>query len=400
MGDRRVGRCAANPGGDRGFGAAAPYSPGPMPPRKPDRSADPLRDASRPGADRLQRVMADLGVASRRHCEDLIREGQVEVNGEPVTDLPAWVTPEDEIRVGGRIVARPQSRGRGEAPTTEPAKLVYVMLHKPRDTVTTASDPEGRRTAVDLVRHPSGARLFPVGRLDFDSQGLLLLTNDGELANRLTHPRYGVKKTYRALVKGRPTEEALRSLEEGIYLAYRKEGQTVGAERAAPVALRVISADRDRSVVEITLAEGRNRQVRRMLAGVGCPVKRLVRVSMGPLSLRGLAIGQWRDLTRDEVRLIRSAASGKLAGADPRRPSRVLATPGPGRVMAPPKPGTKSRRQAAERKAAAEAGSVKTPNAKTPTRRPRSKPSDRPAAQKRGTTKKPPRRGRGGQREG
>ncbi len=356
--------------------------------RRTNPTNDPLRDASRPGADRLQRVMADLGVASRRACEDLIREGQVEVNGELVTDLPAWATPEDEIRVSGRIVARPTSRGRGETPTTEPAKLVYVMLHKPRDTVTTASDPEGRRTAVELVRHPSGARLFPIGRLDFDSQGLLLMTNDGELANRLTHPRYGVKKTYRALVKGRPTEEALRQLEKGVYLAYRKEGKTDGAERAAPVALRVISSDRDRSVVEITLAEGRNRQVRRMLAGVGCPVKRLVRVSMGPLSLRGLAVGQWRDLTRDEVRLIRNMASGKLAGADPRRPSRVLSTPGPGRVMAPVKSSAKARRSSVE--------SEPAPTKETPTAKPRG--SKAPSAGRPGVTPKAKPKGKAGPR--
>jgi pseudouridine synthase len=203
--------------------------------------------------------------------------------------------------------------------------------------VTTASDPDSRRTVLDLVRHPSGVRLFPVGRLDYDTQGLLLLTNDGELANRLTHPRYGIRKTYRALVKGRPDDQVLRELEQGVYLAQRKAGRTVGAERAAPVSLHVISADRDRSVVEVTLAEGRNRQVRRMLAGVGCPVKRLVRVSMGPLSLRGLAVGQWRELTRDEVRLLRKAAAGKMPDAAPARPSRVLAAPGPGRAPARPK---------------------------------------------------------------
>ncbi|MBL0922340.1 MAG: rRNA pseudouridine synthase [Phycisphaerales bacterium] len=365
-----------------------------MPPRATDAGSDPLRDASRPGADRLQRVLADLGVASRRHCEDLIREGRVEVNGELVTDLPAWVTPEDEIRIGGRVVARPEVKPTSKKRGKEPARLVYVMLHKPRDTVTTASDPEGRRTAVDLVRHPSGARLFPVGRLDFDSQGLLLMTNDGELANRLTHPRYGVKKTYRALVKGRPTEEALRDLEKGVYLAYRKEGRTVGAERAAPVSLRVISSDRDRSVVEITLAEGRNRQVRRMLAQVGCPVKRLVRVAMGPLSLRGLAIGQWRELTRDEVRLIRAAASGKLAGADPKRPSRVLSTPGPGRVMAPPKAAPRPRRAPA-----ADGGEASRPQPASSARPSRRAPGSERPAKAEGARKKTAKRGRGGQRE-
>ncbi len=308
--------------------------PRPAPSRETP-EGDPLRDASRPGAERLQRVLADLGVASRRACEELIKEGEVEVNDEVVTDLPAWVTPRDRIRVSGRPVARPSAREGRAAAKVEGGRLVYVMLHKPRDTVTTAADPAGRRTVVDLVQHPSGVRLFPIGRLDFDTQGLILLTNDGELANKLTHPRYGVRKTYRALVKGRPTDDALRELERGVYLAERKAGKTVGAERMAPVSMNVISSDRDRSVVEITLAEGRNRQVRRMLAQVGCPVKRLVRVSMGPLSLRGLAVGQWRELTREEVQVLRKAAAGKLRDAEPKRPSRVMSRPGPGRKPMP-----------------------------------------------------------------
>lgn len=274
---------------------------------------DPLKDASRPGAVRLQRWLADSGVASRRRCEELIREGQVRVNGQEVWDLPAWVVPhEDRIEVGGEPVERPSKPGR----RTE--RLIYVMLYKPRYTVSTTADPDGRRTVLDLVEHPSGVRLYPVGRLDYDTMGLVLMTNDGDLANGLTHPRYGVHKTYRAIVKGLVEDDHLRSLEEGVYLAERREGRTVGAKRTAHVELEVVKRDRDRTILDITLREGRNRQVRRMLAKVGHPVKKLTRTAMGPLKLKGLRLGEWRELTRDEVRLLRMAVRGKAPAEDGR----------------------------------------------------------------------------------
>lgn len=249
---------------------------------------------------RLQRYLADAGVAARRVCEQLIEDGHVEVNGRVVRDLPIWVDPEaDQVRVEGKII-------RGAE------RHVYVMLNKPKRTLTTASDELGvdRRTVTDLVDHPSVSRLFPVGRLDYDTVGLLLLTNDGNLANRLTHPRYGVAKTYRAVVKGMLEQEQIEQLEKGIYLAERREGQTVGATRTAHVGLRIIKRDRERTILEITLGEGRNRQVRRMLASVGCPVKKLERITMGPLKLKGLQRGAWRELTRDEVQSLRRAARG------------------------------------------------------------------------------------------
>ena len=166
---------------------------------------------------------------------------------------------------------------------------------------------------MDLVDHPAVSRLFPVGRLDYDTVGLLLLTNDGNLANRLTHPRYGVAKTYRAVVKGMLEQEQIERLEKGIYLAERREGRTVGATRTAHVGLTIAKRDRERTILEITLSEGRNRQVRRMLASVGCPVKKLERIAMGPLKLKGLQRGAWRELTRDEVQSIRRAARGAKA---------------------------------------------------------------------------------------
>jgi len=272
-----------------------------------------LRDASREGAVRIQRFMADAGVASRRACEALIEEGRVLVNGVKLTELPIFVVPgDDRIEVDGeplrvhmeparKAAARPVKSVAGE-------RLLYVMLNKPRNTVTTAYDPDGRRTVVDLVEHPSGARLYPVGRLDYDTMGLVLMTNDGDLANRLTHPRYGVHKTYRAVVKGRVEDDAIESLEQGVYLAQRQEGRTVGARRPAHVQMRVVKRDATRTMLELTLEEGRNRQVRRMLAKVGHPVKKLTRVGMGPLTLSKVALGEWRELTRDEVARLKKAA--------------------------------------------------------------------------------------------
>lgn len=257
-------------------------------------------DADR--GERLQRVLADAGIGSRRACEQLIEAGEVEVNGRVVAQLPAWVDPEeDRIVVQGRPVPRPERR-------------LYVLLNKPARTLSTVADEPGadRRTVTDLVDHPGASRLFPVGRLDYDTVGLILLTNDGDLANRLTHPRYGVPKTYRVVVKGLLGEEAVAELERGIYLAERKAGHTVGAKKTAHVEIKVISQNRENTTLEMTLREGRNRQVRRMLAAVGYPVRKLERIGMGPIRLKGVARGAWRELTRDEVwALKRAAADGR-----------------------------------------------------------------------------------------
>lgn len=260
----------------------------------------------RAGQVRLQRFLADAGVASRRHSEQLVEEGRVKVNGTTVFDLPVFVTPGvDRVQVDGTVIEGPE-------------RHVYVMLNKPGKTLSTVEDEPGaaRRTVLDLVEHPSGVRLYPVGRLDYDTRGLVLLTNDGELANKLTHPRFGVEKTYHAVVKGFLEEEALEKLEKGIYLAERREGRTVGAIRASHVKLAIIKRDRERTVLEVTLKEGRNRQVRRMLAAVGCPVKKLERVAMGPLKLKGLAMGEWRELSLVEVQQLRRAVDkgSKAAG--------------------------------------------------------------------------------------
>lgn len=261
-------------------------------------------DASR--GERLQRVLADAGIGSRRACEELIEAGEVEVNGHVVDTLPAWVDPhEDRIVVQGRPVPRPE-------------RHLYVLLNKPARTLSAVSDEPGadRRTVTDLVDHPGASRLFPVGRLDYDTVGLILLTNDGELANRLTHPRYGVPKTYRVVVKGLLGPEAVEELERGIYLAERKAGQTVGAKKTAHVEISIISQNRENTTLEMTLREGRNRQVRRMLAAVGYPVRKLERIGMGPIRLKGVARGAWRELTRDEVWALKRAAADSRPDAE------------------------------------------------------------------------------------
>ena len=252
--------------------------------------ADPAAGADReprPGADehrgeRLQKVLARVGVGSRRTCEDLIADGRVTVDG-LVAVLGRRVDPETAlIEVDG-------------APIGVRPGLVHYLLNKPAGVVTTADDPQGRPTVVGLV--PDEPRVFPVGRLDTDTEGILLLTNDGELTHRLTHPSYGVEKEYVAEVRGEPTRAVLRRLREGIDL---DDGPTAPA-RAALL---------DASVVRLTIHEGRNRQVRRMCEAVGHPVVRLVRTRVGPIADRSLAPGAWRSLTVEEVRALGVAVAG------------------------------------------------------------------------------------------
>jgi pseudouridine synthase len=224
---------------------------------------------------RLNAFLARAGVASRRRADELVKAGRVAVNGE-LGRLNTVVGAHDIVMVDGKEVAR--------------QALAYVLLHKPAGAVTTASDPEGRRTVVDLVAREG--RVVPVGRLDVDTTGALLLTNDGQLAHRLAHPRYEVEKVYEAELEGEPDAEALRLLAEGVEL---EDGLT------APAQVRVLGRRR----IELILHEGRNRQVKRMCAAVGFPVVRLRRPRYAGLELTGLAPGEWRELTRDEVAALR-----------------------------------------------------------------------------------------------
>ena len=248
---------------------------------------------------RIQKVLAEAGFGSRRACEKLIEEGAVTVNGQPVTTLPAWVDPvRDAIVVNGKRL-------------TLPAEHHYIMLYKPRGVVSTNDDPEGRKLAIDLVKLPNRTRLYPVGRLDMDSTGLLLLTNDGELANRLTHPRYGVHKVYEVIVDGRLDEVAAEKLSRGIFLsdAHTSHGKRHGG-RTSQSRLAIVKRDRDRTKLRLELREGRNRQIRRMMLNVGLDVRSLRRVQLGPLKLHGLRAGEWRELLPDEVKALKKAASG------------------------------------------------------------------------------------------
>lgn len=249
-----------------------------------------------PAGERLQKVLARAGLGSRRACEELIAAGRVTVDGEIAT-------------LGNRIdpaTARVEVDG---VPVVTDASLVHWLLNKPRDTVTTARDPQGRRTVLDLV--PETPRVFAVGRLDRDTEGLLILTNDGQLAQLLTHPRHGVEKEYVAEVDGVPAPAAFRRLREGIDL---DDGRTL------PAKARLVQGanDQTHALVEIVVKEGRKRMVRRMLSEVGHPVRRLVRTRIGPIADRTLAPGAWRVLTTSEVRaLYASALEGPQSAAEP-----------------------------------------------------------------------------------
>jgi 23S rRNA pseudouridine2605 synthase len=250
--------------------------------------------------DRLQKILSQAGVASRRLSEELITQGRVQVNGKTVTALGSRADPNaDEIKVDGRRI-HAQKRKR------------YILLHKPRGYITSRSDPEGRPTVLDLLR---GVRdyIYPVGRLDYDSEGLLILTNDGELAARLTHPRHEVDKVYEARVRGIPDEHVLERLAKGV---------TIAGKRTAPAKVRLIDppnkrpSEKEQARIELAIHEGRQRQVRNMFDAVGHPVVRLKRVRIGPIEDPDIPPGHWRELTPQEVaKLQRSAGLSRRPAA-------------------------------------------------------------------------------------
>ena len=256
-------------------------------------------------SERLQKVLAARGVGPRRECELMIRDGRVTVNGQRVRKLPVLVDPAaDDIRVDSRRIRAKQK--------------VYYLLNKPKSVLCTASDPAGRTLAMDLLAGVT-ERVYPVGRLDADSQGLLVLTNDGEMTNRLTHPRYGAPKTYRAEIAGRISDESMQKLRKGVWLA---EGRT------EPIKIKRIHRGPNGSVLELTLREGRNRQVRRMLSRLGHPVRQLIRIRLGRLTLRGLGVGQFRPLTSAEIRHLKGIGerTNRVVADRPKRPAVRLGT--------------------------------------------------------------------------
>lgn len=297
--------------------------------------------------ERLQKIIAHAGFASRREAETMIREGRVTVNGKVVTELGTKAHPgRDHIKVDGKLITRPETHR-------------YILLYKPREVTSTVNDPEGRKTVIDLVKGVR-ERIYPVGRLDYQSEGLLLLTNDGDLAYKVSHPKHGSVKTYHVKVRGVPEERIIGKLERGI---------TIEGKRTVPCEIERMKTtgkgdDEGNSWYEVRLREGRNQQIRKMFKAVGHPVSKLRRVAIGPIADPKLTPGDWRELTRNEV--------------------KMLAT-----MQEMPKP--KARRAPAKKKATPAAGAKKKTAASTK-RAPAAPARRRPAAS---TSKREPRRGRG-----
>ncbi len=310
--------------GPRRHSAGGPH--GPKPPRPGSRpgtrsgpdhrdraeAAEPRSRATiEPGKpERLQKILAHAGLGSRRGCEELILQGRVTVNGQVVRELGTKVDPAAKIAVDGEPIRL--------------ERVVYYAVNKPEGYVSTNSDPSGRPRVIDLVPEIP-QRVYSVGRLDEDSTGLMILTNDGDLANRLAHPRFGVEKLYRALVAGSPAPETLSKLTEGVWLSDGK----VRAKRA-----RIAGRQGQATVLELVLAEGKKREIRRMLAKLGHKVMSLSRIAIGPITLKGLPVGECRPLTRHEVDLLRKVASGvsvSVPGFTDDRAARTDRGPGRGR---------------------------------------------------------------------
>src|SRR5215831_9588077 len=271
--------------------------------QSPYTSQSPHTAESMHAAQRLQKVLSQAGVASRRLAEELIVQGRVQVNGRTVTELGTKADPDsDEIKVDGRRI-HTQKRKR------------YILLNKPRGYITSRNDPEQRPTVMDLIRSVR-EYIYPVGRLDYDSEGLLLLTNDGDLAARLTHPRHEVDKVYEARVRGVPDEHVLERLAKGV---------TIEGQRTAPAKVRVLDppkkfpSENEQTRVELAIHEGRHRQVRQMFDAVGHPVVRLRRVRIGPIEDPQMPPGHWRELTPPEVARLQRAAGLRATETGPRQ---------------------------------------------------------------------------------
>ena len=250
------------------------------------KTSSPRRREADSGEQRLQKILAASGVGSRRQCEQLIQDGRVEVDHQVVTRLGTKVdSVRQQIRIDGELISRQRN--------------LYYLVNKPAGVVSTSRDPSGRPRVIDLIP-PSAGRLFNVGRLDKASEGLMLVTNDGQLANQLTHPRYGVEKTYEVEVAGHPHPKLFKQLEQGVRLAD-------GVSRV--VRLRIRRRRKQSTVLELVLNEGRNREIRRMLARVGHKVQRLVRIAVGPVRLGDLPPGAYRALSGDELRALRRSVA-------------------------------------------------------------------------------------------
>lgn len=298
-------------------GRTGPLRSHSVPARKPSSAIEQAGQVAPIPGERLHKVLAAAGIASRRECEQLVLEGRVEVDHQVVTQLGTRVDPQrQEIRVDGELLARP--------------KLVYFAANKPSGVVSTSRDPAGRPRVIDLLP-PNTPRVFCVGRLDFASEGLILVTNDGELANGLTHPRHGVEKIYQVQVAGQVEPEVIALLHRGMRLAE-------GFAHAKHV--RVKSRRKRSTILEMVLDEGRNREIRRLLARVGHKVQRLKRIAVGPVRLGELPTGAVRQLTPQEIRALRGAVV-RDAGAGPRASRSENRGQTPGRRKSPSRKQTK-----------------------------------------------------------
>ncbi|HEV7920413.1 MAG TPA: pseudouridine synthase [Thermoanaerobaculia bacterium] len=296
--------------------------------------------------ERLQKIIAHAGFASRREAETMIREGRVTVNGKVVTELGSKANPgTDHIKVDGKLITRP-----------EPHR--YILLYKPKEVMTTVEDPQGRRTVIELVRGIR-ERIYPVGRLDFHSEGLVLLTNDGELAFKVSHPRHGSVKTYHVKVRGVPEERMVDKLQRGI---------TIEGKRTLPTEISRIRTtgkgeDEGNSWFEVKLREGRTQQIRKMFQAIGHPVSKLRRVAIGPISDPKLTPGVWRELTKQEVKALATMQEPAVV-----KPRRAAKRPAAKRPTSRKKPATASKKPAASRKKASTKAPAKA-RAKTAARR-------------------------------
>jgi len=255
-----------------------------------------LHERVRPMKERIQKILAAQGIASRRAVEEMVVDGRITVNGKTVYALPVMIDPsKDKVTVDGEPVKlKKQHEGKEDR--------IYILMHKPKNVFCTNVAQGVQKRAIDLLP-PNFPRVYPVGRLDHDSRGLLLLTNDGDLTNKLTHPKFGVPKTYRAAVDGTVSPATLEKLKTGVWLA--EPGK--GGFKTGRSSIRIIHKDRESTVLEISIREGRNRQVRRMMSQVGHKVRDLMRIKMGPLELKGLAVGQFRPLTFGELKSLQQA---------------------------------------------------------------------------------------------
>ncbi|MDB5301372.1 MAG: pseudouridine synthase [Phycisphaerales bacterium] len=283
-----------------------------------------------PMKERIQKILGNAGVASRRNIEEMVRQGRIVVNGNVQTDLPILIDPaKDKVHVDGEAIRLRGRRGGGSENTrgeVAPAlgKRLYFLLNKPPGVYSTNLAQGAQRRAIDLLPPGVPGRVYPVGQLDAESKGLLLLTNDGELTNRLTHPRYGVPKVYRAIVDGSISPADVAELEKGVWLADPHSGTGFKTGRSH---IKIVKRLHERSILDITIREGKNRGVRRMLAKIGHRVRDLTRIKMGPLTLEGLKPGEVRELSSAEVRALRNFTDRPEKSQDQRPAKARTAAP-------------------------------------------------------------------------